>query len=54
MSVPLVRSLLEPVGLQPTVVRDDLPLEEMHRRPADELDSVLTRGTALVTWQVQR
>jgi len=53
MSVPLVRSLLEPVGLQPTVVRDDLPLEEMHRRPADELESVLTRGTALVTWQLQ-
>lgn len=53
MSVPLVRSLLEPVGLQPTAIRDDMPLEEMHRRPADELNSVLKRGTALVTWQVQ-
>ena len=44
MSVDLVRSLLEPVGFVATMVRDDLPLEEQHRRPGDALDSVRTRG----------
>ena len=51
MSVPLVRSLLEPCGLKAAAVKDDLPLEEQHRRPGDELSSVLARGTALVSWQ---
>ena len=51
MSVDLVRSLLEPVGFVATMVRDDLPLEEQHRRPGDALDSVRTRGTALVSWR---
>lgn len=51
MSVPLVRSLLEPCGLKAAAVRDDLPLEEQHRRPGDELGSVLKRGTALIIWQ---
>ena len=51
MSVPLVRALLEPCGLKAAAVQDDLPLEEQHRRPGDELSSVLTRGTALVTWR---
>ena len=34
-------------------VQDSLPLEEQHRRPGDPLESVLTRGTALVTWQLK-
>ena len=51
MSIDLVRSLLEPAGFEATNVCDDLPLEEQHRRPGDELSSVLTRGTALVTWR---
>eukprot|EP00277_Geminigera_cryophila_P009742 CAMPEP_0179406744 /NCGR_PEP_ID=MMETSP0799-20121207/1085_1 /TAXON_ID=46947 /ORGANISM="Geminigera cryophila, Strain CCMP2564" /LENGTH=216 /DNA_ID=CAMNT_0021177883 /DNA_START=36 /DNA_END=683 /DNA_ORIENTATION=- len=50
LSVPLVRALLEHVGFEATLVQDNLPLEEQHRRPEDPLDSVLTRGTALVTW----
>ena len=32
MSVELVRSLLEPAGFEAALVRDDLPLEEQHRR----------------------
>ena len=51
MSVELVRSLLEPAGFEATLVQDDLPLEEQHRRPADPLESVRTRGTALVSWR---
>ena len=51
MSVPLVRSLLEPAGFEATLVQDSLPLEEQHRRPGDPLQSVLKRGTALVTWR---
>lgn len=50
MTVELVRSLLEPAGFQATLVQDDLPMEEQHRRPGDPLESVRTRGTALVTW----
>lgn len=53
MSVPLVRSLLEPVGFEATLVRDDLKLEEQHRRPGDALESVLNRGSALVTWRLK-
>ena len=53
MSVPLVRSLLETVGFKATLVQDTLPLEEQHRRPGDALESVLTRGTALVTWKLK-
>ena len=53
MSVPLVRSLLEPVGFEAAVVRDNLPHEEQHRRPSDELSSVRTRGTALVSWRLR-
>ena len=52
MSVDLVRSLLEPVGFEATLVRDDLPLEQQHRRPGDALESVRTRGTALVSWRL--
>ena len=33
MSVPLVRALLEPAGFEATLVQDDLPLEQQHRRP---------------------
>ncbi|EOD18223.1 hypothetical protein EMIHUDRAFT_196361 [Emiliania huxleyi CCMP1516] len=53
MSVPRVRSLLEPVGFEAAVVRDNLPHEEQHRRPSDELSSVRTRGTALVSWRLR-
>ena len=53
MSVPLVRSLLEPVGFEAVVILDDLPIEEQHRRPTDALSSVLSRGTALVTWRMK-
>jgi SAM-dependent methyltransferase len=53
ISVPLVRSLLEPVGFEATLVQDRLPLEEQHRRPGDDLESVLTRGSALVTWRLK-
>lgn len=53
MSVPLVRALLEPVGFEATLVQDSLPLEDQHRRPEDPLESVLTRGTALVTWRLK-
>lgn len=53
MSVPLVRALLEPLGFEATQVQDRLPLEEQHRRPGDPLDSVRTRGTALVTWRLR-
>jgi len=52
LSVPLVKSLLEPVGFQSTMVQDQLPLEQQHRRPGDPLESVLTRGSALVTWKI--
>ena len=52
MSVPLVRALLEPVGFEATLVQDELPLEQQHRRPGDPLESVLTRGTALVSWKL--
>ena len=51
MSVDLVRSLLEPAGFEATLVRDDLPLEQQHRRPGDPLESVRTRGSALVSWR---
>ena len=51
MSVELVRSLLEPAGFEAALVRDDLPLEEQHRRPGDPLESVRGRGTALVSWR---
>lgn len=51
MSVELVRALLEPVGLEACLVRDDLPLSEQHRRPADPLESVRARGTALMSWR---
>jgi len=54
LTVPLVRSLLEPVGFQSTLVQDQLPLEQQHRRPGDPLESVRTRGTALVTWKLQQ
>ena len=53
MSVPLVRALLGPIGFEATLVQDQLPLEEQHRRPGDKLESVLTRGTALVTWRLK-
>ena len=53
MSVPLVRALLEPLGFEATSVQDRLPLEEQHRRPGDPLESVRTRGTALVTWRLR-
>ncbi len=53
MSVPLVTALLEPMGFRATAVRDGMPLEEQHRRPGDDLESVRGRGTALVTWQRQ-
>lgn len=53
MSVSLVRDLLEPIGLEAVEVLDQLPIEEQHRRPGDELSSVLTRGSALVTWRQQ-
>jgi len=53
LSVPLVRALLEHVGFEATLVQDNLPLESQHRRPEDPLDSVLTRGTALVTWRLK-
>ena len=53
MSVDLVRSLLEPAGFEATLVQDNLPLDEQHRRPGDELESVLTRGTALVSWRLR-
>lgn len=52
LSVPLVTSLLEPVGFQATFVQDQLPLEQQHRRPGDPLESVRTRGSALVTWRI--
>jgi len=52
LSVPLVKSLLEPVGFQSTFVQDQLPLEQQHRRPGDPLESVRTRGSALVTWRI--
>ena len=52
LSIPLVTSLLEPVGFQATLVQDQLPLEHQHRRPGDPLESVLTRGSALVTWRL--
>ena len=53
MSVPLVRALLEPVGFEATLIQDKLPMEQQHRRPGDPLESVLTRGTALVTWKLR-
>jgi len=53
LSVPLVRSLLEPIGFRSTLVQESLPLEQQHRRPGDALESVITRGTALVTWKLQ-
>lgn len=53
MSVDLVRSLLEPAGFEATSVQDALPLEEQHRRPNDPLESVRTRGTALVSWRLR-
>jgi len=53
MSVPLVHELLEPAGFEATLVQDQLPLEEQHRRPGDPLESVLKRGTALVTWRLK-
>eukprot|EP00588_Corethron_pennatum_P003261 CAMPEP_0194284580 /NCGR_PEP_ID=MMETSP0169-20130528/27917_1 /TAXON_ID=218684 /ORGANISM="Corethron pennatum, Strain L29A3" /LENGTH=224 /DNA_ID=CAMNT_0039030421 /DNA_START=152 /DNA_END=823 /DNA_ORIENTATION=+ len=53
MSVSLVRSLLEPAGFEAIVVLDSLPIEEQHRRPGDDPNSVLTRGTALVTWMLR-
>ena len=53
LSVPLVRKLLETVGFESTLVQDSLPLEQQHRRPGDPLESVLTRGSALVTWKLQ-
>jgi SAM-dependent methyltransferase len=53
MSVPLVRELLEPVGFEATLIQDNLPLEEQHRRPGDPLESALARGTALVTWRLK-
>ena len=53
MSVPLVRELLEGVGFEATLVQESLPLEEQHRRPGDPLESVLTRGSALVTWRLR-
>lgn len=53
LSVPLVRGLLEPVGFEATLVQDGLPLEQQHRRPGDPVESVLTRGTALVTWKLR-
>lgn len=53
MTVDLVRALLEPLGFEATLVQDRLPLEEQHRRPGDALESVLTRGTALVSWRVK-
>jgi hypothetical protein len=37
----------------PSLVQDQLPLEEQHRRPGDELSSVVGRGTALVTWRIK-
>lgn len=52
MSVELVRALLEPAGFEAARVQDDLPLEEQHRRPADPVESVRGRGTALVSWRV--
>ena len=52
-SVPLVAALLEPLGFEATLVQDDLPLEEQHRRPGDALESVRTRGTALMTWRLK-
>ena len=51
MSVSLVRSLLQPVGFAASIVRDDLPLEEQHRRPGDAIESVRTRASALVSWR---
>jgi SAM-dependent methyltransferase len=55
LSVPLVRGLLEPLGLEAVRVQtqDQLAPEEQHRRPGDPLESVADRGTALVTWQVR-
>jgi hypothetical protein len=52
MSVDLHRKLLEPVGFEPALVQDKLPLEEQHRRPGDPLESVRERGTALVSWRI--
>lgn len=52
MSVGLVRSILEPAGFEATLVRDDLPLEEQHRRPGDPVSSVQGRGSALVAWRL--
>merc|ERR1712028_191356 len=53
MTVDLVTNLLQPVGFEAVEVLDQLPMEEQHRRPGDELESVLGRGTALVTWRQQ-
>ena len=52
LSIPLVKALLEPVGFRATLIQDQLPLEHQHRRPGDPLESVLTRGSALVTWRL--
>lgn len=53
MTVDLVHALLEPSGFEATLVQDQLPLEEQHRRPGDALESVQTRGTALVSWRIK-
>lgn len=52
LSIPLVKALLEPLGFHATLIQDQLPLEHQHRRPGDPLESVLTRGSALVTWRL--
>jgi len=49
LDVPLVRSLLEPVGLRAVEVRDPLPSEEAHRPGA--LGALGGPGTALAVWR---
>jgi len=52
MSVPLVRNLLEPLGLRASTVREDLTEAECHR-PGNSmpLGNSMQPGTALIAFQ---
>lgn len=55
LSVPLIRSLLEPVGFEAVEVRENLPPEEMHQTGAMRGDSMdATIKTAFAAWQLRQ
>jgi len=45
---------LELAGFEATLVQDQLPLEVQHRFLSDPIESVRSRGTALVSWRLRR